>query len=305
MMKKPKNEKEYDLELNLINCINYFYIKNACSYGVSLDNFIIDGVKPEKTFKNEWYKVNTIPKEIKSKRCNKRINERYVLKDGYTASEIMPQIIYEKDLDEYEEIINLYRLEYDEIDDGYDIINFNIIQIYERKDFEFVDNPYNAKVNIMTQIECPKEAYQDKACYVSSEQMFEIIRTHVKKYINTDYAKIDSDYDFHFEVVKKIKLSDPYKILVDKSYGSLRNKKPKWVEVMISEKKVSILNITNKHSTSDYGKNCIIPPSINGENYEDLSKKINEYLEDVLKNINKKYCECPNCSGWGIIEEDL
>ena len=26
-------------------------------------------------------------------------------------------------------------------------------------------------------------------------------------------------------------------------------------------------------------------------------------MKKLMEQINKKYCECPNCNGWGIVEE--
>ena len=43
-------------------------------------------------------------------------------------------------------------------------------------------------------------------------------------------------------------------------------------------------------------------PSIIGENYQDLQNKVDKFLTELMSQINKKYCECPTCKGWGIIE---
>lgn len=133
--------------------------------------------------------------------------------------------------------------------------------------------------------------------------MYSIIRNYVKRNINTKYAQIKSDYDFHFEVVRKIGLADQYTRLVEKN-NSLFNKrkKPKWVIQTISTKEVSILNLKREPSDRDYGEGCCLAPSVIGENYIDLTEKVEKYLEELMASINKEYCECPNCKGWGVVE---
>src|SRR5574344_525345 len=293
------------MNFKVINCGEYIYISQNERYQNSLDGLIFDGKEAEKTKKQYWYKLPSIPTKIEKKRPNERINKRYELKAGYVATEIMPQIITMDmyDSDEYEDVIGLYSLRYEEQDGGYDEVDFKIDVIYERKDFEFVPNKYNADVDLLTQIEYPEESYQDMPCQVNSRQMFEIIRQHVKSHIDMNFAKIKSDYDFHFELIRYIGLNNPYTKMVDTN-NSLVNKrrKPKWVERTVTTKEVTILNIKRDSSDKRYGDDCQIAPTITGENYQELTDKIEKYLEELMKTINKNYCECPKCNGWGIVE---
>lgn len=298
--------KENLLELKVINCKNYIYIANEDYYGVTdLTRYLFDGEVPEKTNKDRWFKLNSIPKVVAAKQEDKRINVRYELKKGYTATELMPQIITQemKQSEEYDEVIGLYNYKYGTIPGEYEPIEFEIKEIYTREDFEFVENVYGAETSLLTQIEYPEEAYQDKPCKIDSKRMLQIIRNYVKANIDTSVATITSDYEFHFEVKKKIPLADPYNILVDKN-NSLFNKrrKPQWVNKMISEKSETIINFKDGNTSSDYGRDCIVAPSIIGENYQDLQNKIEKYLSELMAQINKRYCECPTCKGWGIVE---
>ena len=63
--------------------------------------------------------------------------------------------------------------------------------------------------------------------------------------------------------------------------------------------------IKEKVSSTSYGENCHVAPAIVGENYADLNEKVTKYLDGLMEEINKKYCECPHCKGWGIIEEKI
>ncbi len=136
--------------------------------------------------------------------------------------------------------------------------------------------------------------------------MLQIIRSYVKANIDTNVADITSDYDFHFEVKKKIALANPYNILIDtnNTLFSKRKRKPQWVNKMISQKTETIINFKNSLTSTDYGKDCVVAPLIVGENYIDLQNKVEKYLSELIKQINKKYCECPTCKGWGIVEEE-
>jgi hypothetical protein len=133
--------------------------------------------------------------------------------------------------------------------------------------------------------------------------MFSIIRNYVKQHIDTSCAKIKADYDFHFEVSKNIALADPYSVRVDTNNSAFnKRRKPKWVSRMISNKEVTVLNLKRDSGDTSYGDDCCVAPEIIGENYTDLSQKVDKYLEELIKTINIKYCECPNCKGWGIVE---
>lgn len=298
--------KENPLKLKVINCKSYIYIANEDYYGVTdLTRYLFDGEVPEKTNKDRWFKLNSIPKVVAAKQEDKLINVRYELKAGYTATELMPQIITQEmeQSEEYDEVIGLYNYKYDTIPGEYEPIEFEIKEIYAREDFEFVQNVYGAETSLLTQIEYPEEAYQDKPCKIDSKRMLQIIRNYVKANIDTSVATITSDYEFHFEVKKRIPLADPYNILVDKN-NSLFNKrrKPQWVNKMISEKSTTIINLKDSNTSSDYGSDCVVAPSIIGENYQDLQNKVEKFLTELMSQINKKYCECPTCKGWGIVE---
>ena len=229
------------------------------------------------------------------------------MKKGYTPSDNLPPVITMEECynDEFEEVMGLYTKKYDELPAENEDVEFKIVEFFKKENYEFVPNTYNAEVSLLTMIEQPEFAYQEMPCKLSSEQMFEIIRIYVKENINVDAATITSDYSFHFEVKKKIGLAEPYNKLYNTNTSTRRNAKPKWVTRTISEKQETILNIKDKVSSTSYGENCHVAPAIVGENYADLNEKVTKYLDGLMEEINKKYCECPHCKGWGIIEEKI
>ena len=305
-MEQPKDV----LRFRIIDCVDYIYIqKGDGKYNSSIYGLLFDGELPQDTFKSDWYKLDKVPTSITQSKPKLRQNERWELKEGYSSSELMPKLISrdEYDSDQYEEIINCYKYLYDEVDDGFEEVEFTIDKIYEKKDFEFISNDYGATVSSLTQIEYPSDIHQEMPCKLNSVQMMKIIKEHVKKNIDRNYATITSDYDFHFEVKKQIGLYEPYNQLVDTNNAWMnKRRKPKWVERIVSSKSEVILNMKDGTSPTDYGKDCVVAPTIIGENYADLKVKVNKYLDELTAIINTPYCECPHCQGWGIIkEEDL
>lgn len=290
-------------KFKVIDCGKYIYIAEEDRWAIELENYLFDGKYPERTNRSGWYKLDKIPTKVQQKRLDQLVNKRYELKAGYVPTDLMPSVITMEmyNSGEYDEVIGLYTLKYDKKDGGYEQVEFEISVVYKRENFEFVPNKYNASVDLLTQIEYPEVVHQDMPCRLSSKQMFQIIRAHVKKNLDYEHNKITSDYDFHFEVVKNIGLANPYTEMVNLNSGYKR-RAPKWTQKVISEKKVAVLNIKDGVSSTDYGKDCRIAPTITGENYKDLEQKVEKYLDELMKSINKNYCECPNCKGWGVVE---
>lgn len=293
------------INFKVIDCKNYIYISKSDKWDYDCSKYLFDSKVAESTNKEAWYRLDKIPTTILEKKLNEHINERYELKAGYTATNMLPQVIKQEEIDEYEEVLGLYTYKYDLVSGGYKEIEFTIEKVYEREDFVFIPNKYNAQTDLITQIEYPEEVYQDKPCRINSTTMFKLIRNYVKAHIDTSVATIKSDYDFHFEVVKKIALAEPYGIRVDINNSFINTRrKPRWVDRMISTKEVTIINFKDKPTSTDYGKECRVAPSIVGENYIDVQERVENYLSELMKQINKKYCECPNCKGWGVVEVD-
>ena len=289
----------------IIDCLDYIYIKENCrSYRCGVERLLFDGVLAKPTLKSGWFRLEKIPTIIEQMKPKKRENERWELKEGYASSELMPSTINKEQYhsSDFEAIINCYKYLYDEIEDGYEELEFEIDKIYEKKDFEFIPNDYNAVVSDITQMEYHSDLYQEFPCKLNREQVMSILRDHVKKNIDIRYAEITSDYKFSFEVKKKIKLYEPYSQLVDSNCSwANKRRKPKWVTKIIASKSESILHLTDGSNSNDYKATLI--NEIVGANYEDLKIKLNKYLDSIMEIINVSYCECPHCKGWGLVKE--
>jgi hypothetical protein len=292
----------------VIQCRDHIYITddrtgNRGYYSSDIENLLFDGNKVEKTYKNNWYKLSKIPKSVKKKLPDQKINIRYELKEGYPSSDLLPKVIYEDRLidTEYEEVSGLYQYRYDTIDGEYEEIPFTIEVIYKKDDFEWIKKQYASHPDLITQIEYHPDLYQEVPCSITSEEMFDIIRKHVKTNINPSVAKVTSDYGFHFEVKREIAIAEPYSFIVNKNAGDKR-RRPNWVTNWVRSKSITILNLRRSTMDSTYGNDCKLAPSFFGKNQTDLENKINQYLDELMAEINKQYIECPHCKGWGVIE---
>ena len=97
-------------EFKIIDCVNYIYISEKDRWGRTLDQYLFDDIKPEKTNHGYWYKLSKIPKKVTLKKPNKRINERYELINDYHYWLCQPDVddvleAIEEDIKEIEDII--------------------------------------------------------------------------------------------------------------------------------------------------------------------------------------------------------
>lgn len=143
----------------------------------------------------------------------------------------------------------------------------------------------------------------EKPCYIPSSKTYDIIRSYVKQNIDGKYARITSDYDFHFEVAKKIKLMEPTSYTYNANSNDKR-RKPNWITKINQDREIPILNLKRLLTDRDYGKNCTMPDAFIGENYNDMIEKMNKYLEDLIQSINEPYKECEHCKGWGVVLDE-
>ena len=133
-------------------------------------------------------------------------------------------------------------------------------------------------------------------CELSSDQMYKIVRTHIKKHIDLSRAKITSDYDFCFTVKKLIKVK-PYTIM---TYKHFKAKKPT-VAKKVDVKELDFFEMT---SASSKYKGYTIINGIKGNNLQDLHDKLNVYLDDLTEAMNAELHECEHCKGYGILVGD-
>lgn len=290
------------INLLAIQTDDKIFIKDNENYGSKIPNLLFDGEKATTTYKPYWYSIKKVPEKIQQQGRDQYENTRYALKAGYPESKLTPKVIHMASLEdsEYEEVSGLYERKCDIKKGELEDVEYKINIIAKRNKFEFIKKDFAVKYNLLDELNTHPDLLDEKSCYIPSEKAYEIIRQHIKNNLDGRYASIKADFDFHFEVVKKIKLAEPIKNVRNANEGT-RKKKSNWVTTYTENKTISVLNIKRSPKDSDYGKDCFIPKPFIGENYEDMVSKMNQYLESLVQEINTPYQECSHCNGWGVI----
>lgn len=300
------------LELHCIKTDECVYISMVNNnHVVSCINYLFDDEKPKPTYRNDWYSISKVPDRVSLIVKPVKINIRYKLYDHIKESEERPTSIkgvekyYSSYLEEYtcipEEYVHVYEFyteEHDLSEERYEEIEFKTVLLAEVYNFEIKRLDYNVKHRLFDEITTHPVLLSTKPCELSKKESYEIIRKYIKQHIDLDYAKITSDYDFCFSVEKIITLSAPEAYTTDINFDifAKRPKKPKYVTRYRNDRRVKMFEM----APDKYNQYPIVKP-FRGENYEDLVKNINKYLEELIAEINKPLVDCPHCSGLGVI----
>lgn len=272
-------------------------IENKSYFYTELKELLFDGQLAKSTYDNNWFEIPSIPNKIEKQRPKSKINQRYELKAGFPESDLTPKIVSYIDFnEEYDDVRGLYTYKFDEIEEGLDELKFEI-NIIEEVDgaFEMKRQEYKPIYNFLDKITTHPKLLPLKPCKLSNEDSYRIIRNHVKANINPKYAEITSDYDFCFTVKKKIELYKPRQYQVDIN-AMYKRRKPKYETRYQQSRSVEIFQIAPK----PYQNYTVVTP-FEGENYEDLLKNIDTYLDDLMKVINEPLKECKCCKGNGVV----
>ena len=298
----------------------------------SVNEYLFDGKKPEKTFLKEWCSVQSEPSRVERIVRQPRINHRYVLKedapwvDGSSLPKEMPkaEVMDDKDgycewKDEFKHLQSLYEEISDEQPDKIEPVEFEYKTIFEvdeiknKGGFRFAAHSGFAHTGIAYNVGEKEIRYQDFAriifpevllpnteCALTSKHSYDIIRAHVKANIDTRYAEIDSDHDFCFGVSKVVPLSVHRHIKREiKNAKGKSYVKPRYREYTIKDRKIgrvfAIGHAENPHNGYQTVK------GFRGSDQDDLKRNIDEYLDDLMARINEPVIDCPHCNGMGVI----
>lgn len=290
-------------------------------YPSKLLHLYINGKLPEPTFSNLWVKIEGPLKTVERLVPGGVTNQRFEIKDKALISEDRPEIIQYNESDEYENIIGLYQYKFDEKEASFSPVEFEyegILTIKNFKDYGEFSYPFyrdgdfgrDSKKNLvinqagiiyqeLDKIIFPEILLPNVPQKISSDAAYGIIRKHVKDHIDPKWARITSDYDFCFEVKKRIPLAKPYTRRREKfTPTGKRFKRPQFIEDKIELKEFSIFNMTPASRAYQSYQIC---PEFNGENQEDLQKNIDAYLSELMERINEPLKECEHCGGVGHI----
>lgn len=244
--------------------------------------------------KEGWYKINDIPKTVEEKLKDVYINKRYELKQGYPETTLIPKVILAENFDSEDEIAGLYSYKHDIVEGQWISVDFEYEILEVGKVFEGKPK-YSYSSTILSQLTTHSGLQTESPCYISGSEFYNIIRKYIKTNIDGRYAQITSDYDFCLTVQKVLELHAPEKYTINRG----TEKRPKYETRYNTSKKVTVFSSAPK-AYSGYP----IQEGISAANYEELEQKIDDYLKELITEINKPLKECPHCKGTGAILTD-
>lgn len=281
---------------------------------IDLKTFIFDCGEAKETNKKGWYELPRLPKKIEKtiKPSSKLVG--FKLKDGFPPSEKLPERVDPEFFDDIdgdddeihyknEEIMGLYERIYEEQPAYNEQIEFEISTIaHKDSNWQFVTAPPNVQHYLLDEITKHPAVLQDERCFLSTEESYKRIREFVKTNINPRVAYVSSDYDFHFEVSKKIQLHEKEQY---KRCTNIFAKRPKYVKDYRLDRKISVYDIIPKEEErKSYSEHSHVAPKFEGANYKDLEANIATYLNELIEKINEPLKDCPHCKGRGVINYD-
>lgn len=329
----PDQEKQEPIKLSVVRTPTCAFISKEplvpprYSYTNQLMKFVYDGgdLQPQHSYVDNWIRLDQIPTKIEKIIPGKNINVRYELREGFTPSEKLPSVVTKEDFfdDDYDPLYpeSAYERKCDQTPETKEEIQFEIDVIAEVDNenhltgFEMPaseDRPSgcidtNKRPIVESDIQHPlidrltfaPFLLPTRPCKLSSLDSYRIIREHIKRNINHDYAKITSDYDFCLTVVKRLELPEPFPYQVDVNAMYPRRKK-KLVTRYNSHRDVVIYECAPRKDGKVYQKYSEAP-CFEGKDQQDLENNIQQYLDDLMAHINEPLVSCKHCEGRGAI----
>lgn len=161
-----------------------------------------------------------------------------------------------------------------------------------------LDLRYIATWDEIDKLLVPDFALKDRPCKLTSKQTYDIIRHYVNTHINPAHAVVSSDYDFCFNVRKKIAIQ-PYvrRTEITKSNGK-SYARPRFNTQKVEHITKDVFDMT--HSEAKY-KGYPVIKGFEGTTLEDLAENIKLFLDELMEVINQPVEQCPSCKGVGHI----
>lgn len=315
-----------------------YYYKPETGYYSSFQGYVVNNgdVVPKLQFSKEWYYSPTPVTHIQKQVPQKSVPKEYSLKEPLRPTEQLPATIpYADVVTEYDEddevtlwkgkhegLQGFYELKYEALPPCLEDVEIQetIVGEYEVSN---LSRPEEMKVSFLEAVGWDRKVFtrdlQSVVCYddiekllvpdfllytrpckLTSAQVYKIVRAYIKDNINSSNAVITSDYDFCFNVSKRIKTKDT----VTKEIKKNNNKSyrpPRFVTNPREEKKeIFRMSWAGYKGTGGYdGYPCIEPWEAN--NLKEMQENIKTYLDELMEEINRPLEECEHCKGAGVI----
>lgn len=283
-----------------------------------IEYLYFDGQQGEPTFSRNWMRIKQFPKTIEKRLGGKRTNERYELNEPDLASEKLPiSIPYENRGDYSSSVIeSLYSYRYDTLPDTMETVDADIQVVLKMDNYEELMFNYEAigqfgydrrtyaitsadlKHQLLDKMIFPEICLAHRPCSLSSKQVYDITRQYILSHIDTAVAKVTSNYDFCFTVVKVIPKIEPETVFYHDMFARTKKERGKIKTSVRSYMEREIFQMT--HSQSNYQGYTAIP-QITANNERELQERVDEWLETLISIINMPLQECPHCKGTGLL----
>ena len=262
----------------------------------SLSGYKFDGELGEATQHESWLKIKQVPIEITQNVCVREGHViKYKLKDEFIPNDSLPsEVLLESTyVPHWEDIQGLYESVYSQPLYEWQPVAFRAYVVSNKKEgWHPVSAPFEPTYSLLDRICVKPRDLQDCFCILEGEQLYKIIRKHVRFHIDPKIAVISSDYDFCFRVQKNVELAQEEGYEVNIS----RTKTKKMVTRYRRTYAVNVFSMCPK-PYQDYEK---LEP-IRGNDLEDLKNNLNEFLDNLMEEINEPLKECPHCKGRGVL----
>ena len=138
----------------------------------------------------------------------------------------------------------------------------------------------------------------NRPCSLTSDQVYKIVRAHIKDNINPANAVVTPDYDFCFTVKRKVKHTPVTTKTEIKKQNGRRYATPKFSTHTTSYKEIEIFEMTP--ASKKYGTYTVIK-GWQADNLLDMQEQLKYYLDMLMEEINADVQQCQHCHGVGAI----
>lgn len=280
-----------------------------------------DGEKASKTFHRNWLELKGYPEKIERMISGEKTNLRYELKDPDLESVKYPLTLAYDDRDSIDEEIrsSLYSFCFDVVPDYFVEVDADLVLMCEVENFreapdfnypavrrvQFSEEPYRiTNINIAhSLVDCliiPEPLRASSPCEISSKEMYDLVRQHIKDNIKTSLARITSDYDFCFTVKKIIPLLEPHTYSYQDIFARTKKQRAKLHFKTATSKEIEIFQMT--HEKSNY-KGYTAIKGFKASNEWELKEMIDNFLSTLMDTIHAPIEQCSCCGGTGYMQD--
>lgn len=271
-----------------------FFINVTEKYSGNNAKYLFDNCYGEPTFNKNWLQLKQQPSVITEEKtlvyCNYELIDKSLI-------QYYPEFISHADMFDEDSEWSAYFKLYQIVEEKKTIctaIEFNLTIHEIENELDFIKNKYKSNVSLLTTLMVPDICYQEYPNYITGPQLYTIIREYIKLHIDGKYAQITSDYDFCFEVSKITTLihEKTYTVNVSK----FNAKKPKYEIRKTNKEKLPCFRMAPKEY-SDYP----IIKGMGAPTLKQLETDIENYLKNLITDINTPVKQCECCNGTGYI----